>query len=75
MEPVELWILDRLEEPVECPNCEIDLADTILNKTFQLNKQRRWSHRVSIRCPFCKKMVSFEVEWIPEFVTAKAIEL
>ena len=74
-EPVELWILDRLEEPVECPSCQIDLADTLLNKTFKLNKGRKWTHRVVIRCPFCKKLVQFEVEWIPEFVKARAVEV
>ena len=75
MEPVELWILDRLDEPMECPSCQIDLADTLLNRTFQLNKQRKWSHVINIRCPFCKKMVQFEVEWIPEFATVKAVEV
>jgi len=75
MEPVELWILDRMDEPLDCPSCAVDLAETLLDVCHKLNKQRRWRHRVTIKCPFCKKLVAFDVEWIPEYATAKAVEV
>ena len=75
MKSVELWILDNNEEGPCCPNCKVDVQKTLLDKCFKLNKQRRWSSKVVIRCPLCEKFIEFEVEWIPEYVTPKMVEV
>lgn len=72
---IELWILDNMDMGPFCPSCDVDVQKILLDKCFQLNKHRKWSSKVTIRCPFCKKFIEFEVEWIPECVTAMMVQV
>ena len=72
---VELWILDDSGEEVECPNCKYDVRLDILNKSFEIGKKFKWSRKMSLKCPCCKKFMGIEISWIPEYVKVRAIEV
>jgi len=72
---IEMWILDNAEEEVPCPSCEVNVQLEVLNKAYEMNKKFKWSRKLSIKCPYCKKIIAFEVSWIPEWVRARAMEV
>lgn len=72
---IDLWIMDRSEEKLLCPSCGIDISVPLLDRCHKLNVQRRWSSKVTVRCLSCKKFVELNVEWVPEYVIPKLVEI
>jgi hypothetical protein len=66
---IDLWVLDDSGDEVPCPSCEVDIRVDILDETHKINRRKRWSSRVIVRCQYCNNVVSFDVSWIPEFLS------
>ena len=67
----ELWILDNMDEGPYCPKCKTDIQKTILDLCYLINKRKKWTGKLVVKCPCCKSILTFDVNWIPEYVIAR----